>query len=252
MPTFFYPNNNSLVNYRLNFNTLILDQRGFFMKLYVTILLIIVNLLVILPGCGNKVVDWTKDNFYQGEYIRKDAAIDVARSFIKSKRVYDQFTIVGDFDSLFLCDGVRRIYTDINYDKTGKSQEQRSLSLRRQFEETNHFISFYVLSLSDIILGDKDSRWAISLRVGDRSFEPVKIKPVELACEYKEIFGKKYSKFKDPYLVIFNAKDLEDKFIISDKTENISLFFRAIDKEFELFWDLKSSGSKVDSVYYKK
>lgn len=221
------------------------------MKLYIIIFSCVISLLFILPGCG-RVIDWTKSNFYQGEYIRKDDAIDAARGFIKYKRVYDQFTIVGEFDALWLCDSVRRIYTDVHCNRTGKSQEQKSLLLRRQLEEINHFVSFYVLSLNDFILGDKDSKWSISLQIGDRVFESVKIKTVELVPEYKEIFGKKYTKFKDPYMIMFNAKDLDDKFIIGDKTEKISLLFKSIDKEFELVWNLRGDSSGQVLVTGKK
>jgi hypothetical protein len=217
------------------------------MKLYIIILSLFVSLLTILPGCG-RIVDWTKGNFYQGEYIRKDSAIDKAREYIKYKRVYDQFTIVGEFDALWLCDPVRSIYTDLHFSRTGRPQEQKSLFLRRQFEEKNHFISFYVLSLSDFILGDRDSKWSISLQVGDRIFEPVKVKMVDLSCEYVEIFGKRLSKFKDPYIVLFNALDLDDKFIINDKTEKILLLFKSIDKEFELVWELKSCCSQANNI----
>ncbi|EKD23231.1 MAG: hypothetical protein ACD_82C00191G0002 [uncultured bacterium] len=213
------------------------------MKLYIKNLLFLICSLILLPGCG-RVIDWTKSNFYQGEYIRKDDLISDARSYIKYKRIYDQFTIVGEFDVLWLCDNVRKIYTDINCSRTGKSQEQKNLFLRRQLEENNHFVSFYVLSLNDFILGDKDSKWSINLKVGDRIFEPVRIKTMELSSEYKEIFGKRFNKFKDPYIVSFNAKDLEDKFIIGDKTEKITLLFKSIDKEFELNWDIKASISK--------
>ena len=209
------------------------------MKLYIIILFAFVSLLAILPGCG-RVIDWTRDNFYQGEYIRKDAQIDKARSYIQYKRVYDQFTIVGEFDVLWLSDEVRKIYTDMHCNRKGKSKEQKNLFLRRQLEETNHFISFYVLSLNDFILGDIDSRWVISLRVGSRVFEPIDIRPVELFSEYREIFGKRLSKFKDPYLVVFSAKDLDDNFIIDDKTDKISLVFKSIDKEFELVWSIKA------------
>ncbi|MFC1842279.1 hypothetical protein ACFLYU_01340 [Candidatus Dependentiae bacterium] len=199
-------------------------------------ILMIAVLLSILPGCG-KIYDWGKDNFYQGQEVENN--MEVARSYIKSKRVYNQFTIVGQFDALWLSDEARKNYANIYCCRHGKTQEQAHVFLRRQLEENNHFVAFYVLSLSDIILGDKDSVWSVSLEVGDGSFKPVKIKTIELSPEYIDIFGKKYNKFKDVYLIYFNAKDVEDKYIISDTTDPITLLFRSVDKEVELVWNLR-------------
>jgi len=193
-------------------------------------------LLTLLPGC-NKIIDWGKDNFYQGEKVEKD--IDIARNYLKSQRVYDQFTISGHFDALWLSDEVRKVYTDIYCKRRSKTDEQKQIFLRRQLEENNHFITFYLLSLQHIVLGEAESTWSISLKVGDKSLNPVKIKTIDLSPEYLDIFGKKYNKFKDVYLVYFNAKDVEDNYIINEQTDNITLLFRSVDKELLLSWDLK-------------
>ena len=158
---------------------------------------------------------------------------------MQSKRAYDQFTLVGAFDALWLADPVRTAYANIYARKHGKSAEQRRVFLRRQLEENNHFIAFYVLTLKEIVLGDKDSQWAVLLKVGDKLFTPSEMKTIEICPGYKEILGKAYNKFKDVYLVYFNAKDIEDNYIIGECEDRIALVFRSMDKEVELCWDLE-------------
>ena len=217
-----------------------LEQRGSFMKrdrLFLPICtLLLVILPIILPGCGGRIFDWGKDNFYQGETIDWD--FELVRSYIKSQRVYDQFTIVGQFDALWLSDEVRTAYADFYCCVRSKTEEQKRIFLRRQLEENNHFVTFYVLSLKHVVLGDSDSKWSVSLCIDDRHYIPAKIKTIELSPEYKKIFGKKYNSFKDAYLIYFNAKDVEDNYIIRADIQRSTLAFRSIEKETALCWEL--------------
>ena len=206
------------------------------MKRDVIFLLVFAIILHFLPGCG-RIIDWGKDNFYQGEKVEKE--IESTKCYIKSKKVYDQFTLVGAFDALWLADPVRTVYANIYARKHGKTQEQKRVFLRRQLEENNHFIAFYVLSLKEFLLGDKDSQWTLLLKIKDKFFTPSEIKKIELCPAYKDIFGKKYNIFKDVYLVYFNAKDIEDNYILGESVDHMALLFRAMDKEVELSWDLK-------------
>ncbi|MFC1841793.1 hypothetical protein ACFLYA_01855 [Candidatus Dependentiae bacterium] len=203
------------------------------MKQDMRFLLIFLFIIGFLPGCL-RVVDWGKENFYQGQEIEYDLS-EVRKSII-SKRVYDQFTLVGSFDVLWLSDCVRTIYSDIYSCKHGKTEEQRRMFLRRQLEENNHFIAFYVLSLKTIPLGDTCSEWSLFLRVGCKIFTPTEIKVIEICPEYREIFGKKYNNFKDVYLVYFNAKDVEDNYIIHEGVNRVELIFRSVDREVVLPW----------------
>src|SRR5690606_26100571 len=97
---------------------------------------------VFLGGC-TRIVDWGRSSFYQGENIILSQAPE---SYIRSVVIYDQLRTVAIFDALWLSDVVRSAYTDAYALKRGKSWEQKQLFLRRQLEENNHFISFYVLS----------------------------------------------------------------------------------------------------------
>ena len=215
---------------------MIVEQRGTFMKRDVIFLVTLVLFLGLLPGCG-KIIDWAKENFDQGEPLKNK--VSEARKFVRFARIYDQFELVGGFDAVWLSDDLRILYSDLYALKNGKNQEQREVFLRRQLEENNHFISFYVLALQKTPLNDQDSIWSLFLKIGDKIFLPNEIKIIDLSPEYIEIFGKKYSKFKDPYLVYFNAKDVEDHLIISEDIENISLMFRTLNRETTLSWSLR-------------
>ena len=199
-----------------------------------------------LPGCG-KVFDWARDNFDQGREFKNEDLLSEIRNQINSATVYDLFSVAGKFDALWLSDTVRDLYVNLFALKNRKSEDQKMVFLRRQLEENNHFISFYVLSLKEIVLGDEESDWVMFLRVQDRIYTPKEIKLVDLSPVYKDIFGKKFSQFKDAYLVYFNAKDIENNFIVNPNNssnsgiDKIELIFRSMNKEVVMTWDVASN-----------
>lgn len=196
--------------------------------------------LGILPGCG-KVYDWARGNFDQGREFKNEDIITEARNEIKTATVYDLFSVVGKFDALWLSDKVRDLYVNLFALKHRKDEAQQKVFLRRQLEENNHFISFYVLSLHDVVLGEQDTNWSMFLKVGDNVYTPKEIKIIDLDPVYKDIFGKMSNKFKDVYLVYFNAKDIENNYIINPDVETISLSFRSVNKEVSFTWDVGSN-----------
>ena len=196
------------------------------------------TLLLCLPGCG-KIVDWGKSNFNQGKQLNGYRA-QVA-PYIKSVTVYDQFATRGLIDALWLTDDVRTAYAGLNAKKFGKSDEHKKIFLRRQLEENNYFITFYVLSLYEMPLGDPQSVWSVFLRIGEFNYFPIEVKCVDLPLVYIEFFGKKYDRFKVAYSIKFDAKDIEDKSLITEDVEMISLYFRSVHKETKLSWNITSN-----------
>ncbi len=205
------------------------------MKRDISFFFLSVLFLTFFPGC--RIIDWGKQNVDQGTNVETN--ITVAKENIRSSRIYDQFTLVGAFDSLWLADDIRELIADIYALKRGKSDEEKQIFLRRQLEENNHFISFYVLSPADILIGDKDSEWTILLKIGSHFFIPTEFKKVELSPEYKFIFGKKHTRFKTAYILRFNAKDIEDQPLINTKTDEIKLVFKTTKKEAFQAWHVK-------------
>jgi len=194
-----------------------------------------VIVLLLLPSCG-RVIDWGSRTFEQAPTLH--SSITKAQKYIRSVTTYDQLTTRARFDVLWLSDEARMNYADLFASKFGKTEEQKKIFLRRQLEENNHFIAFYVLSLYDHPLGDSSSNWTLFLEIDGKFYAPIEIKTIEISPEYIYIFGKKYNRFKVPYSVKFDAKDINDQFLITDETEKITLHCRAIDTEVQFMWDL--------------
>lgn len=192
-------------------------------------------LLLLLPNCG-RIIDWGERNFMQAPSLKTE--ITAAQDYIRSVTMYDQLSTRARFDVLWLSDDVRMSYANLYALKFGKTEEQKKVFLRRQLEENNHFIIFYVLSLYEHPLGDSSSEWTLFLNIDDKNYAPIEIKTVDLTPEYKYIFGKKYNRFKVPYSVKFDAKDINDQFLITPETKKITLYCRSLKSEVTFTWDI--------------
>lgn len=205
------------------------------MKHALHISLILGFLTCIFAGCG-RVADWGKEQVDQG--VAMERLTDDAQTYVRSITVYDQFTTMGMFDALWLSDVVRTTYARLYAFRRGKSVDFKKTFLRRQLEENKHFLTFYVLSPYEFPLGETQSRWVLFLDIDGRIFHPAEIKVVELDPEYKAIFGKKFTRFKESYNVKFDAKDIEEQPIITSETKKLTLYFRSIEKETSVSWNL--------------
>jgi len=190
-------------------------------------------MLCALSGCG-KVVDWGIEVFDQGKDVERPAK--AGKSYVRSMTVYDQWTTVGMFDALWLSDEARTAYVDEYALRRAKNQEFKNTLLRRQLEENRHFITFYVLSPYEFPLGESQSDWQLFLKVDGHIYHPIELKTVELEVEYKGMFGRKFTRFKESYIVRFDAKNVEDEFILKPHTKSMELCFRSPIKEISLIW----------------
>lgn len=202
-------------------------------------------LICTLSGCS-KIVEWGHEAFYQGEDIAFNK--DLINRYIKMVSVHDQITTVAKFDVLWLGDEIRTEYAKLHTRIAGKSDEQYQALLRRQLEENNHFITFYVLSIYDNPLGDPESNWHVSLRINNKEFAPTEIKVIELAPEYLTFLGEHFSRFRVPYRVMFDAKDFEEAFILREETETIEMYFRSTQKQVSLVWNIDKDNKVVIPV----
>lgn len=201
-----------------------------------TTLMVQLSGMLILAGCG-RTTDWIQSNFTQAH---KRTSSSIPCEHIKSITVYDQFSTVAMFNALWLSDAVRTIYADLHNFKHGKNLELSNAFLRRQLEENKHFISFYVLTPYDILFGDKNGAWSVSLEVDGNLYAPIETKVIEMAPEYQSFFGRKLNRFKATQMLKFSAKDVEEKPIITEKTTALRLFFRAVDREVILEWPISN------------
>lgn len=195
--------------------------------------------IVLLTGCG-RLIDWGTSRLYQGDSFKLNS--EQIDKYMRWVTVYDQFTTVAMFDALWLSSSVRAVFAQEHAFREGKSEEHYKAGLRRQLEEPNHFIAFYVLSLHEVVLGDPASEWSVFLIVDGHKLDPIEIKGIDLPYEYQMFFGKRLTLFKDSYSIKFNAKNPEDKPYITPETKTIQLYFRKFDKEVILTWDLDQQG----------
>lgn len=197
-------------------------------------------MLVTLSGCS-RWIDWAERTFYQGEARCPSRA--VPKRYLRSVVAYDQFTTIAMFDALWLSDEVKTAFTDTYMLKFGKSQERKLAFLRRQLEESKHYISFYVLSSYRMVLGDPQSEWSLFLSIDDQFFTPVEIKEVDLDPVYIAFFGRKINQFKLVYRVKFDARDANDNLLLSPDVQHcMALVFRSFKKEVTLSWLVLPSG----------
>lgn len=203
------------------------------MKHKLAICIIALGLLGFFAGCG-RIVNWGKVIFIRKKVKKYES---IPKTFVRSVTVYDQLDTQAMFDVLLLSNEVRTSYADAYALKRGKTLQQKQLFLRRQLEENNHFISFYILAPHKILLSQTDTPWQILLEIDGEMYHPIEIKEVDLPYEYQSFFGKKFNRFKTVYLVKFDAKDIDDEKIIDKQTQLVELHFRSIDKHVTLAWE---------------
>lgn len=205
--------------------------------------------LVLLSGCGT-IGDFAKQSFGHGE--DRLGPKTFTEDFMQSKAVYDQFTTCAKFDVLWLADEVRQEYVRLYSTRRGLSQTQQDRMIKREVEANEQFMSFYVLSLHDVTLGKPDSEWSLFLQVDDKIILPIEIKEVEekeFAPEYRAIFERRNSRFKQLYRVSFDISDIG---YTAKELESFSLTFRSMYKDVAFDWDIYPLAQDADSEQHHK
>lgn len=197
-------------------------------------IILVVGILA-LPGCGG-VIDWATETFDQGSSYKEDK--ELVAYYMRSKGIYDQFTTIALFDALWLSDDIRTLYTNAYAEMHGRSDEVRQTFLRRQLKTNEHFIDFYVLSTNAVPLNVKPVIWALYLKVGDVSYQPLEVKAVDIAPEYKQFFGKLLTNHKRVYEVRFERHDADGKDVL-DGQQSIELYFSGPHAYTSVSWDLE-------------
>lgn len=200
---------------------------------------------LVLSSC--RYIDWAKEQLPQTPKVCYDEM--TVRRYMRSLHLYDQFDTLAHFEVLWLSDEVRSVYAQVYAEKHGLSEERFEEFERRQLEENNHYISFYVLIATpeekDSALGEKCSTWTIYMKIDCDIYQPVEIKQVELCPEYELFFGWRMSRFKKPYIVRFDAQDIDDNDLIDASTKTVELWFRKADRVEKVRWYLTPEGKAI-------
>ena len=137
------------------------------------------GIVLLLSGCAT-VIDWGKKSFKQSTPIATNR--DKVAVQIRTETIYDQFDTQARFVALWLNDEVRTEYAKLHGRSRGSSPEQEEILVKRQLEEGKHFITFYVLSLAEVPLGELDSEWHLFLKINDTTIiVPTDVKQIDLA-----------------------------------------------------------------------
>jgi hypothetical protein len=202
-------------------------------KIYESFLIFCV---LLLPSCG-RVIDWGVQNFYQGKDVTD--VTDQVVPFIRSITIYDQLETKAIFDVVWLSDEVRTAYSKLHALREGKSEEKFQAILRRQLEENNHYITFYVLSTHEVPLGIARSQWSFFLRLNDSEYHPYEVKTIDLPYEYQIFFGKRWNRFKVPYVMRFKPMSDDERRVLTDTINKIELVARSAQKEHVFVWQVQ-------------
>ncbi len=207
------------------------------MKHFISLLFIF--LIATLPGCGSRFTDWSAEHVEQG--VVRGVPKDQVLTYLRTIRIYDEFSTVGIFNALWLADDVRQAYVDVHSAKFTLDQSAKDGLLRRQLAENDNFISFYLFSYipsSTASLTDKNNPWTVKLKINGKSYEPKSLETAELSPEYNMFLSRIINKHKNIYLVKFALKDEEGNSIINSKTRLLELRLSTVDRSTSLIWHL--------------
>lgn len=207
------------------------------MKLNNNNLFLLAIIVLLLPGCGCRVISWGLSVVDQGCSLPDYARIGY--EYVRATSVYDQFALLARFDALWLSDEVLHAYAHAWGGKRGFSEIEINNYADQLLENQKKDLQFYVLSLYEVPLDGQDPLWAISLDIDGIIFVPASIKNVELPIDYLLFFKKNYSRFKLPYLITFNiSQDVDLK-----HARCLRLVLRSSTKQTELSWNLDELNS---------
>lgn len=154
------------------------------MKRFVTIVAII--MLALLFWASDRCAKWTRNAFNQGE--THDYLTGLVRDYLRSVRVYDQFSTRALLDMLLLDEPVRRAFVRARSCKQHLTLAQEGLLLEHQLEEERAYVTLYVFAPfapdARSQLNSAQSRWSLVLIIDDEYFQPHDITPIELGPEY--------------------------------------------------------------------
>lgn len=220
-------------------------KKGIPMKLsfYLIPLLIIT---IFLPSC--RYVHWAHEIFNQGCPVY--SAVACGQQYVRSLRIYDQFTTLGIFDALWVSDHVRDYYEDLHTQL--HCLEQQECSDDNDNPEEDLYTTFYVLSwikgYAGSSLTDKDTLWSMCLSVNGVNYSVTSIKEVaELAPEYKSFFGKTFTRFKNVYLVKFAVPEA-----VINAAGCFELLFHYVGIKGSMVWRLDCQGAIIPERTFDK
>lgn len=197
-------------------------------------------MLIVLPSCS-RYIKLAKKTFNQAQLVNTN--VEQARCYIRSTKIYDQFTTIGIFDAILFNDKVEEIYNKLKSERTGQAFLSAN-NPETEFKNNPYRLIFYLLlppdNIKDIIVTHFDGNvsWAIHLEINSKKILPSSsVKLSEIDPEFTYIFGPSANRFRDFYKLTF---DVEEKIIDKDTLNNyknlIKLCLRSTRYKVDLVW----------------
>jgi len=207
---------------------------------------IALTMLLLFPSCI-KYHTLIKSEFPQGKKLEDSR--EIVYNYIRTARIYEQFSTQAIFEVLLLSDHTRKEFADQYVERRGKSKIEHKALVTRELGENKQWISFYVLAdirdKEHLSMADKNSSWTMYLESYDaqgneKHIKPYSITPVDendLAHEYKHLFAHRFY-FKNIYLVKFPVRGLDGVDSLRDlapQNATLALACRGSDRGFHRY-----------------
>lgn len=211
--------------------------------------MLVLPLAILLPGCiqYHKVV---QSEFPQGKNHHDHRAI--VHNHLRSVAIYRQFETMAKFDALWFSDYMRTCYANLYAARRGMRSEAYDAYLRRQLEENNHWITFYLLAdirdKAHISMSEKNTAWTLYLDADGEKIRPESIKEIEseMEPEVQGFFGHRFNFMKAAYIVKFPARNADGRRY--DYTcERLKLHVSSSYKHDYMCWDI-AEADKIKKV----
>lgn len=193
--------------------------------------------LIFLPSCY-RFINWSKVEFNQACNVKYEY-LENAQNYIRTVKVYEQLDTLGIFDALLLSEPTERFFVTSHADKYNLTSQEKNQFLIDRVKKLDGIIAFYVLIQEPKACGEpfdeRDAFWKVRMDTRLGQFLPNLIKKVDISCEYRMIFGKRFNRFKKAYYVEFDGFSKEGKNILQE-SDFITLCFSSFKKKTYLSW----------------
>lgn len=183
-----------------------------------------ISVLLLLSGCST-VINWVRQEVPQSCQIKTEI---LECPDIQTLTLYDQFTLLGEFDVLWVSNKIKRLFVDMRAEHLSFSESKKSILLKNELEENKHFATFYILSLFTIPLASR-SEWNITLSVDGEKYTLIELLPVELPYEYQYLFAYRYNNFKQAYKARFSMMRDSQSVDIQSAGQEMVMTFHKLD-----------------------
>ena len=213
-------------------------------------LMLLIGIPFLLANCGGRFIDWGRCQFNQGCPLPNN--YDCVQEYIRSVRVYDQFTTMGIFNALWLAPAVREASLDMKVIKFAMPDQDKNLALKTIEKDTQQYISFYILAHQPrwmgTIFGKPDAEWNLLLDVNGVKHKPLEVKKIDvedLDMTYAGYFGERLNRHKTIFFVRFAATEPGGKSLFTPETDSITLCIRALKRQVALSWQLCNGPEQI-------